>query len=151
MKYLIARTTPALAIIMFSLCAAGQPPKDHRERCEQIETLKISFITQKLDLTREEAQRFWPVYNEYQDVLRTLRKERKEEFKTYRERFDELTEEDLSEMVDKQIINRQRELDLRKKYHAEFKSILPIKKIALLYRAEDEFKAKVLREFKSRN
>jgi hypothetical protein len=53
-------------------------------------------------------------------------------------------------MVDKQIIYRQRELDVRKKYHAEFKGVLPVKKVALLYRAEDEFKASVLREFKSR-
>ncbi|HXH18219.1 MAG TPA: hypothetical protein VNJ07_03960 [Chitinophagales bacterium] len=142
-----------ICILLAASCAAAmaQPPKNQQEKKEKMEQLKIAFITQKLNLTRQEAQKFWPVYNEYHDALDALRKERKEELKNYRTRFDELSEKELTEMVDKQIIYRQRELDLLKKYHAEYKSILPVKKVAMLYRAEDEFKAKVLQEIKDRD
>jgi len=145
------KTATGLLIMWLALSAVAQPPKNLQEKKEHIEQLKAAFITQKLDLTREEAQRFWPIYNEYHDALATMRRERKEEFKNYRERFDQLSEKELNEMVDKQIINRQRELDLMKKYHAEFKNVLPLRKVALLYRAEDEFKAKVLQELKRRD
>ena len=89
MKYLLT-TTFSLLIIIFCLSAFAQPPKNHPEKREQIEALRISFITQRLDLTREEAQRFWPVYNEYHDALESLRKERREEMKNYRERCSEV-------------------------------------------------------------
>lgn len=148
---LIARCFSAWLIVMFSMTTFSQPPAHMQDKKEKIEALKVSFITQKLELTREEAQRFWPVYNEYQDAKDALRKERKDLFKNYNERFDDLSEKELTDLVDKQIIYRQRDLDLMKKYHAEFKSILPVKKIALLYRAEDEFRAKVLQEYRSRD
>ena len=38
-----------------------EPPKK-----EKMEAMRVGFITQKLDLTSEEAQKFWPVYNEFQ-------------------------------------------------------------------------------------
>jgi len=151
MKHFIAKTIFGLTVVMFCPTAYGQPPKSPEDKREQIESLKISFITQKLDLTRDEAQSFWPVYNEYYDALQSLRNERREELRSYSERFEQLSDKEMTDMVDKQIIYRQRELDVRKKYHAEFKSVLPVKKVALLYRAEDEFKAKVLGEFKARN
>ncbi len=151
MKQRISKTVAALPVVLLCLAAYGQPPKMADDRREHIESLKISFITQKLDLTRDEAQRFWPIYNEYHDALQSLRNERKEELRSYSERFEHLSDKEMTDMVDKQIIYRQRELDVRKKYHAEFKSVLPVKKVALLYRAEDEFKAKVLGEFKARN
>lgn len=152
MKCFLRKTQlSGLAAVLLCLTVGAQPPGHGPEKRAQIEAMKVSFITQRLNLTREEAQRFWPVYNEYHHALETLRKERKEEMKSYRERFDELSDKELMEMVDKQVIYRQRDLDLMKKYHAEYKSVLPVKKIALLYRAEDEFKAKVLQEIKSRD
>ncbi len=150
MKHLFAKTAFGALIVFFCLAAMAQPPKNQQEKKEHIEQLKISFITQKLDFTRDEAQKFWLVYNEYHDALEALRKERREKFKGYRERFDELSEKEMTELADEQIIHRQRELDLMKKYHAEYKSVLPIKKVAMLYRAEEEFKREVLKEVQNR-
>ena len=150
MKHLISKTAFCLFIVFFSLSSIAQPQGTPQDKKERIDALKVSFITQKLELTREEAQRFWPVYNEYQKSRDALRTERKEQFRNYSERFDELSDGELTELVDKQIIYRQRDLDLMKKYHAEFKSVLPVRKVALLYRAEDEFKAKVMQEIKNR-
>jgi len=143
----------SVLVLIASVCATlnGYAQSGNfQEKKEHIEALKASFITQKLNLTRDEAQKFWPVYNEYQDAKEALRKERHEEFKKYKETFDSLSEKELTEFVDKQIIYRQRELDIDKKYHAEFKSVLPIKKVAMLYRAEDEFRKEVLKEIQNR-
>ena len=57
------------------------PAKDNKaerqnERKENIEAMKIGFLTKKLDLTPEEAQKFWPVYNQYSDKMKELRKRR---------------------------------------------------------------------------
>jgi hypothetical protein len=81
MNHLIAKTALSLSVIFHCILAMAQPPGNMQDKREHIESLKISFITQKLNLTREEAQRFWPIYNEYYDALQSLRTERKEELK----------------------------------------------------------------------
>ena len=40
---------------------------------EKIEQLKIAFITKHLKLTTEEAQKFWPVYNQYEAEKKQVR------------------------------------------------------------------------------
>ncbi|MDZ4845469.1 MAG: hypothetical protein SH857_07970 [Chitinophagales bacterium] len=144
----ILKKLAALAFISFLLLniTVAQPATGMEEKKEQIEMMRIAFITQKLALTREEAQKFWPVYNEYRDALDAMRKERQETYKKYKADFETFTDKEYTEYADNEIISRQRELDLMKKYHVEFKGVLPIKKVALLYRAENEFKKSLLKE-----
>jgi len=146
MKNLFLNTGKWLTLVTLILITAnvfGQP--DNRK--EKIETFKISYLTKQLDLTREEAQRFWPVYNEYQDEMDKMREANKEKFGKDK-RLEDLTDEEVEKLVDARIIMQQQELDIRKKYHAELKSVLPIKKVARLYRAEVEFKKILLNHLK---
>ena len=46
----------------------------NESKAERIQALKIAFITQKLQLTADEAQKFWPVYNQYDNEIRSLPK-----------------------------------------------------------------------------
>ena len=58
------------------------PPMEQRmskEKRAQLESFKIQFITKKLNLTPEEAEKFWPIYNEQKDATRKLMQERKED------------------------------------------------------------------------
>lgn len=128
------------------------PPKEHRqkEKRENIEAQKVGFLTKKLDLTPEEAQKFWPVYNQYDDKLQELRKKRRLDMKNAKENFDSLTDKEVEQLVDNEMDFRQKELDIQKEYHAKFKSLLSIKKVAQLYRAEEEFKRFLLNELKDR-
>lgn len=149
------RTTKIfVTVFLFSLISVHAMAQHDRESCqekkERIEALKVSFITQKLDLTKEEAQVFWPVYNEYQDEKHTLRNEKWDDIKDYKSRWNELSDQEIATYVDKKIIYEQRKLDIKKKYHAEFKEVLPMKKVALLYKAEDEFRKHLLNEAKMR-
>ena len=61
-----------LLFAQFSLIAQKVKIKD------RIEPLKIAYITQKLGLTSEEAQKFWPVYNKFNDDLQKLRSSTKD-------------------------------------------------------------------------
>jgi len=120
------------------------------ERKEDIETLKIGFLTKKLDLTPEEAQRFWPVYNQFNDKMQDIRKKRREDNKEAKQKFEELSDKEVELAVDNEMASRQKELDIQKEYHAKFKSVLPIKKVARLYNAEEQFKMELLNKLKDR-
>ena len=110
------------------------PPKKGK-----VESMRIGFITQKLDLTPEEAQKFWPVYNEFQKKREEFRKKKHGDGKKTKQALDSLSDKEIEKLVDDEIASRQKELDLQKEYHSKFKSVLPIKKVAQLYRAEEQF------------
>ncbi len=113
------------------------PPDPPRK--EKVESMRIAFLTQKLDLSPEEAQKFWPVYNEFHKKREELHKKRKEEMKSAKQNFDSLSDKQVEKIVDDEMIFRQKNFELEKEYHSKFKSVLPIKKVAKLYHAEDMF------------
>lgn len=124
----------------------GDPQKKHadqqKQRGEQhkdIEAQRIAFITHKLNLTPEEAKAFWPVYNEYDAKRHELKKSFKNGDDFDKQDIDKLTETEASQILDNQIIQAQKFLDLRKEYHAKFKSVMPAVKVLKLYDAEREF------------
>jgi len=122
----------------------AQPPR------EKVEAFKIGFLTKRLNLTPDEAKNFWPVYNKFQDELEKVRKQRRETFRNPQENFDDMSDNEVEKMVDTEIIQRQNELDIFKKYHPQFKQVLPIRKVALLYKTEEDFKRKLLEMIRER-
>ena len=120
------------------------------DRKEKIEALKVGFITEELDLTADEAQKFWPVYNRYEDEMKALRKSRKIEMMTMRMNIDSLSDAEVSKAIDNELAFQQQEVELRKKYVTEFRKVLPTKKVARLLRAEQQFKLRLLREVRDR-
>ena len=59
-----------------------------------------------------------------------------------------MSDKEIEQTVDSEIIFRQKELDLQKEYHSKFKAVLPIKKVARLYQAEEQFKKVLLDKLK---
>ena len=130
----------------------AQPPDGppSEEKRKEIEAMKIAFLTRTMDLSPEEAQVFWPVYNQYQDELNKLREGHRKQMMMAPEDESKITDKEAEKQVDDFIVFRQQELDIMKKYHSKFKETLPVKKVAKLYRAEDEFKRDLLRRMSER-
>ena len=119
------------------------------EKREEIESYRIAFLTQKLSLTPEEAQRFWPVFNQFTAEMKALKANRVSN-RDMKNDIQNQSDKDVEKMVDGEIATRQQELDVVKKYHTQFKQVLPIKKVAILYRAENEFKKELLDKIRER-
>ena len=119
------------------------------EKREEIESYRIAFLTQKLSLTPEEAQRFWPVFNQFTAEMKAVKANRVSN-RDMKNDIQNQSDKDVEKMVDGEIATRQQELDVVKKYHTQFKQVLPIKKVAILYRAENEFKKELLEKIRER-
>jgi hypothetical protein len=124
----------------------GPPSPPDPPKKEKVEAMRIAFITQKLDLSPEEAQKFWPVYNEFQKKREELQKKHRQENKSAKDNIDSLSDKQVEALVDGEMVFRQKNLDLEKEYHSKFKSVLPIKKVARLYKAEEQFTRRLLEE-----
>ena len=99
------------------------------EKRKKIEIQKIAFITKALDLSSEEAQVFWPVYNNFSDKMKTIKERRREVFSKARENRSSLTEKEIGNIIDERLKMEQEILDLKVKYNKEFKKVILNKQI----------------------
>ncbi|MDG1477886.1 MAG: hypothetical protein P8Q14_12120 [Vicingaceae bacterium] len=143
-------TLPLLIVaVLLSTIAFGQkhPQKGKRPTKEKIKAMKISYITSQLDLTSAEAQQFWPIYNEFETKMEEFHKARRADRKKHKTEA-ELSDKELEKLVDNHLTMEQQELDTKKAYHTKFKKLLPIQKVAKLYKAEHSFKKDLLRKMR---
>lgn len=95
---------------------------------DKVQALKIAFITQKLELTTAEAQKFWPVYNDYDGEVKNLR----------RSNNGDVIERD------------EKLLNIRKKYKVQFEKIIGAERTNKLYVVEGEFRNVLIKQLKNR-
>jgi hypothetical protein len=108
----------------------------------RLEAARNSYINKRLNLTQEEADRFWPVYNQYQTELgNVLRQRRINNSSPQANGIDQ---------VDRDINYEQQILSIRKRYKNEFLKILPPEKVSLLYKSEREFKDELIKQLGER-
>lgn len=159
-------TTFTLTLIALSLStlSMSQPRQarmdtsqtmDHqaqRERAQamkkQIESQKIAYITGELQMTPEEAQTFWPLYNAYQAEKEALRDRDYKQWRTDREEPIDLAQ--LDERMKHRFAAERAQTDLDEAYYEKYKTVLPPEKVVGFYRAEREFRRKMMREMRSR-
>jgi hypothetical protein len=118
-------------------------PRSQEERMERLESAKIAFLTQRIDLSSREAEKFWPVYNQYQNELKALMQQRKGDL----QKQNQLS---ASDKIDMQLDMESKVLELKKRYTREFGKVLPPEKIVSLFQAERDFKNELIRELRER-
>src|SRR5690606_12650195 len=110
----------AIAFLMVSTSAVAQQPGKKEgysaEKREKIESLKVGFLTEKMQLTTAEAEKFWPVYNKYKAEMKALR-----QYKRDTPEIGSMSDAEAAKFADAKIEQLEKELAVRKKYHAEFK------------------------------
>jgi hypothetical protein len=123
--------------------------QDRSGRSEEIESYKIAYLTQKLDLSPSEAKVFWPIYNEWQKELRGLWSERNKNVISHRktDEIEALSDNEIHALITNEINYKQRNLNIEKKYYSKLKSSLPLKVVGKYYRAQETFKKELLNRF----
>ena len=119
-----------------------------QDKKKEIDIKKIGFITERLALTTEEAQAFWPVYNDFQTKKENCMKENINLKKDEKVDLDKLSDKELTDMADAEIAREKKMLDIRVEFHENVKKVLPPKKVVLLYQAEKDFKKVLLNDIK---
>lgn len=147
---------PLVALMFsFSSLMAQHHGGDHEDKLEEkkekVDAARIAFITNELDLTTEEAQKFWPIHNEFRAEMDKLHEERRAIYKKEKGNIDDLSDEEVKGMMDKHFALERQELALKEKYHKKFLEVLPAKKVAKLYHAEQRFKRELLQRMKGRD
>ena len=125
-----------LTLVTLFASAEAQPARpdrgaDNRNTdLKKIQAMEMAFITKELNLSPDEAQKFWPIYNQYRSELRNIAVDHGQG----------------GDRLEKQ----QKVLDLRKKYRDDFTKVVTQDRANKVFGAEEEFKSLVRREFQKR-
>lgn len=137
MKVILFYFSLSIALLV-SLAPATLAQESRQQRFERIETEKIAFITQQLELTPQEAQRFFPLYNNYRKELNVvLQSNRGSGNSRERSRMDELAAETAI-------------LAIKKKYRSQYSEIVGTARASRFFEVEREFREKLVKELRRR-
>ena len=117
---------------------------------ERLDAFKIAFFTKRLNLSSQEAEKFWPVYNEYQNMRIKIQLERQQLNRAFNQNVANLSDRDITELGDKLIGLEVKEAELAVEFHKRVKTILPPAKVLRLYQAENQYRAQLLNELQER-
>lgn len=140
----------ALSICAFSQQNDSQSDQGNKGNAQQkIESLKMAYLTQQLDLTPKEAQKFWPVYNQYQQEMQKINQEERSNRKE-RNNLKNPNDQQIEQSLDRDFQLRQQALQLRENYRKQFREVIPPRKVSKLYQSEREFNMKLIQELHRR-
>ena len=147
----ISKMLPLL-IAFISLNAIAQDGSFIRKKKEQIKALKVAFITDELSLTPDEATKFWPLFNAFEDKQQEIKKQK---LKGYLDRmdddsFDKLSEKDAETMLAQMESTEDELYQAKKKFAASLKGVISPIKILKLKKAEENFNRKLLQQYRDR-
>lgn len=134
-----------IILLFFLLAPALSLSQGDRNK---VEALRAAFISKKLELSGSEADKFWPVYNEYNDKVKALRRNLRQ---SYRKRAEPLSEADAEELYQLELKTRQAEWEVHKLYTEKLKGIIGVKKMVRLRVAEEEFRRDMLSTLKDKS
>ncbi len=119
----------------------------HRDRGERLQSLRIAVITDALELTPEEAQAFWPVYNTRDAALQKHRASIQSQFKALRGERANLSAQAFADSVSALYFRLwEGEARVRREYHPQLMRVLPPRKVARLYMTEVRWLRRALGE-----
>ena len=136
-----------IALVGSALAAQQQPegpegpryPQGGSQHAQDIRSMKIAFFSDALQLSPEQSQKFWPVYNEYWSAKREIGKKRRDLYQIIRDgRGGEQQFKDLLSVMDA-------ERKVTADYIVKFKQILPANKAAKVFVADEDFKNFLIR------
>lgn len=138
-----------LLLISFNFYAQGDRMK---EKKEQIKAMKVAFLTTELDLTPSEAEKFWPIYNTFDDKQFELRHQKMKGYfrKMSDDNLDNLSEKEANTLLSQIESNEEELFQLRKKFINNVRGVIPSVKIIKLRKAEEDFNRKLLQQYRDK-
>ncbi len=151
MKRIIFLLTIAVLLFAQSTVFAQRGQGHDKERWEKYKAEKVAFLTTNLDLTPEEAQKFWPVYNQMEKEKSEMQMRRREMEHKVRDAEETLSDNEIIKLTREFASTQEKEGALNTKYNEEFLKILSPQKVLKLYKVEGEFRMYLFKKYRDQN
>ncbi|SHI97635.1 hypothetical protein [Pseudozobellia thermophila] len=141
--------TRTILLVAFLFATSLFHAQDKHKK-DKIRSLKIAFITERLDLSSKEAQAFWPLYNKYEEDREALRRREVSEIRSKIRDTDVLSEDEAKSILKKYLSFEEKEEEIERDYLNAVSKVITAKKTLLLLRSEEEFKKHLIKQYRER-
>jgi len=135
-----------LVLIAMQLQVSAQERPD-----DKIKTIKIAYFTERLSLTPEEAEAFWPVYNDFEKRKGDINHNRRKLGEEFMKNQETLSDAEVTNILDEVNKYNKAESDLIVQFDKKFREILPPGKVMKLYIAEVQFRNYLINKFREQH
>jgi hypothetical protein len=143
-KQLLFAVTLLLVILQIQVTAQDKPS-------DKIKSIKVAYITERLSLTPQEAEVFWPVYNDLENQKSELHRNRKSLTSQFLKNEENLSATEISNMLDELMKYNKAESELQVQFDKKIREILPPAKVMKLYIAEVQFRNYLINKFREQH
>jgi len=135
----------SLVLILWSGNAMGQS----EEQIKRFNQEREDYFNEHLELTKDEKQAFWPVYNDFNNRKMKIMEEERNTFRYSNKNAENLSEEETKEILAKIRVYKEQYFLLEQEYYKEkFPGVLPSKKVLKLYKVEWDFRKHLVRKLR---
>jgi len=131
--------------LLSSVGYSQESRKDKSYNHDRIKAQKIAYITDALELTPSESEKFWPLYNEFKKAHDVLH-----DWKHSNDKIGDISESEARALLSKSIEQDKKEIELKEKYHAKFLEVISAQKLVRLRGVERKFRKDILYALKDR-
>lgn len=130
-----------IVLLLITIIATAQS-----DAMAKLEAAKIALITERLELTPEQAEKFWPIYRQFSEEQRSIRRE----FQLLKHDYDpeKASESENQQRLEQGLKLREKQLNLEKSYTQRMQQIISSRQLMSLRKAEDDFKQMLIKRIK---
>lgn len=136
-----------IALMMSFLLPQSETLAQGGRRMERVHALKVAYITDHINLTSEQAEKFWPIYDDFEAELRKIRFDFRAKYKAQPQ---QQSPEEARNFIDDNLDYQEAILDLKKRYKTQFLKVISPQQLSNLLMAEREFKKMLLQQLQDR-
>lgn len=149
MKRTITLIILSIASLMAVTVVAQQPRAKegkHHARWEDFRQAEHAFYTEKLELTAEQAESFFKLYDEMEKRKFEMSRDIRHEMRALAKKGDAVTDAEYKAVADKAATIAEKEAAIEKEYYAKFCEILTPRQQFLYHRCEIDFRKSLIKK-----
>lgn len=146
MKRILTLTLMTFTCLLFSISSNAHRKCDGEWK-EKMMAEKVAFLTVEMNLTTEEAQAFWPVYNQANTEFDNAMKDVINAHKSLAKALEEdKGAKEVSRLLDQYLAAKKKQQELESSHAERYRKVLPVEKVAKLYIGEERFRRHHIRK-----
>jgi hypothetical protein len=150
-KFITMKTKQIFLIAGLLLVLLHMPVNAQERSGDKIKALKVAYITERLSLTPEEAEVFWPVYNDFENRKNEINHNRRKIGEEFNKNQENLSDAEINKLLDEGNKLNKAESELAIQFDKKFRDILPPAKVMKLYIAEVQFRNYLINKFREQH
>jgi hypothetical protein len=130
-------------LVFVALASAGLSAQGNME--SRIRSMRVAFITERMKLSPEEAEKFWPIHNQYESEMKKIR----EKYRAERD-FQTMSDQEVERFLTDHLDMEEELLKLKRDYYSRMRKVVPARKLAMYVRADLDFNRKLIQSLQNR-